>query len=66
LRCPTLVLSGDLDPVTPIADSDDIAAAAPPAVLRYERFIGAGHGVSRDQPERYFAVLREFLAGIAA
>jgi pimeloyl-ACP methyl ester carboxylesterase len=66
LRCLTLVLAGDLDPVTPIADSDDIAAAAPPGVLRYERFIGAGHGVGRDQPERYFAVLREFLTGIAA
>jgi pimeloyl-ACP methyl ester carboxylesterase len=52
--------------VTPIADSDDIAAPPPPGVLRYERFIGAGHGVGRDQPERYFAVLREFLTGIAA
>ncbi|MCW6508743.1 alpha/beta fold hydrolase [Lichenifustis flavocetrariae] len=64
IRCPTLVLAGDLDPVTPLADSDDIAAALPAALVRYERFIGAGHGVGRDQPERYFTVLREFIAAV--
>ena len=64
IRCPTLVLAGDLDPVTPIDDSDDIVAALPPALVRYERFLGAGHGVGQDQPDRYFAVLREFIAGI--
>jgi pimeloyl-ACP methyl ester carboxylesterase len=57
IRCPTLVLGGDLDPVTPIADAEDIAAALPPALVRFERFSGAGHGVGRDQPERYFALL---------
>jgi pimeloyl-ACP methyl ester carboxylesterase len=61
IRCPTLVLGGDLDPVTPMADSEDIAAALPPELVRFERFAGAGHGVGRDQPERYFALLREFL-----
>lgn len=61
IRCPTLVLGGDLDPVTPIADSDDIAAALPDTLVRYERFVGAGHGVGRDQPDRYFASLREFI-----
>ena len=63
VKCPTLVLAGDLDPVTPMADSEDIAAALPPALTRFEKFPGAGHGVGRDQPERYFAVLREFIAG---
>ncbi len=62
VRCPTLVLAGDLDPVTPMADADDIAAVLPSALVRYERFVGAGHGVGRDQPERYFAILRDFLA----
>ena len=64
IRCPTLVLGGDLDPVTPIADQDDIAAAIPAALVRYERFAGAGHGVGRDQPDRYTGVLRDFLAGL--
>lgn len=65
VRCPTLVLAGDLDPVTPIANSDDIAALLPQDLVRYERFTGAGHGVDWDQPERYFAVLRSFMSGIA-
>ena len=57
----TLVLGGDLDPVTPLADQDDIAAAIPPV---HERFADAGHGVGHDQPERYRAVLRDVLAGL--
>ena len=65
IRCPTLLFGGDLDPVTPVADQDDIAAAMMPGLVRYERFAGAGHGVGRDQPERYFAALRGFLAETA-
>ena len=61
VRCPTLVLAGDLDPVTPLADSEDIAATLPASLVRFEKFSGAGHGVGRDQPERYLAVLREFI-----
>jgi len=59
IRCPTLVLSGELDPITPIADSEDITAAIPQAELRV--FEGAGHGVFRDQPEEAVAVIREFV-----
>jgi proline iminopeptidase len=65
VKCPTLVLAGDLDPVTPMADSDDIASALPSALVRYERFLGAGHGVGHDQPDRYFGLLREFIAANA-
>ena len=61
MKCPTLVLAGDLDPMTPIANSDDIAAALPQSLVRYERFRGAGHGVGQDQPDRYCALLREFM-----
>ena len=58
-RCPTLVLGGELDPITPVADSEDIAAAIPQAEVRI--FEGAGHGVFRDQPEKAIAVIREFV-----
>jgi len=61
VRCPTLVLAGDLDPVTPMADAEDLAAALPQSLVRFEKFPGAGHGVGNDQPERYFALLREFV-----
>lgn len=63
VRCPTLVLGGEDDPICPIDDQADIAAALPAGLVRFERFSGCGHGVHRDDPERTFAVLREFLAG---
>jgi proline-specific peptidase len=62
IKCPTLITAGELDPITPIANSEDIAAAIPAGLVRFERFAGAGHGVQRDEPERFFRVLREFIA----
>jgi proline iminopeptidase len=59
IRCPTLVLGGELDPITPVADSQDIAAAIPRAELRI--FEDAGHGVFRDQPAEAVALIREFI-----
>jgi len=59
IRCSTLVLGGELDPITPVADSQDIAAAIPQAELRI--FESAGHGVFRDKPEEAVAVIREFV-----
>ena len=60
-RCPVLVMAGELDPVCPLADSLDIAAALPPSLVRLASFAGSGHGVWRDEPEAAFAVLREFI-----
>jgi proline-specific peptidase len=62
IKCPTLITAGELDPITPIANSEDIAAAIAPGLVRFERFPDAGHGVQRDDPERFFRVLREFIA----
>lgn len=62
IRCPTLVLAGADDPVTPIADSEDIVARLDPDIVRFERFEHAGHGVWIDDEERAFRVLREFIA----
>ena len=59
--CPVLVMVGEQDPVCPLADSLDIAAALPPRWMQLARFEGAGHGVWRDQPEAAFARLREFI-----
>jgi proline iminopeptidase len=62
IRCPTLVMGGEDDPVCPIDDQADIAAAIPPAWVRFERFAGCGHGVYRDDPARTFAMLRDFVS----
>jgi len=61
VRCPTLVLGGEDDPICPIDDQADIAAALPRHLTRFERFAGCGHGVYRDDPERALAVLRAFV-----
>jgi pimeloyl-ACP methyl ester carboxylesterase len=61
VRCPVLVLGGEDDPICPIDDQADIAAALPAGRVRFERFPGCGHGVFRDDPERAFALLRAFL-----
>ena len=61
ITCPTLVLAGGLDPITPVACSEAIAAALPSGVAELVVFEGAGHGVHRDEPERAEAVLRRFL-----
>ncbi|HVP28831.1 MAG TPA: alpha/beta hydrolase [Myxococcota bacterium] len=63
VRCPTLVLGGEDDPICPIDDQAEIAAALPPSLVRFERFPSCRHGVYRDDPERGFRVIREFMAG---
>ena len=59
--CPVLVMVGEQDPVCPLADALDIAAALPPRWMQLARFADAGHGVWRDQPEAAFVRLREFI-----
>lgn len=61
IRCPTLVIGGEDDPVCPIADQEDIAAALPAHLVRFERFANSGHGVHWDEP-RFFDLVREFIA----
>ena len=61
VQCPTLVMGGEDDPVCPIECQEDIAAAFPPHLVRFERFADCGHGPWRDQPQAAFAKLREFI-----
>jgi proline iminopeptidase len=63
IKCPTLIAAGVNDPITPLDDSKDIAAAMTPGVARLEVFDNAGHGAHRDQPDRFFKLLNEFILG---
>jgi proline iminopeptidase len=66
VQCPTLVLGGEEDPMTPIECQEDIVAALPQKLVRFERFPGCGHGVITDAPERAMAVIRQFIETLAA
>jgi proline iminopeptidase len=61
VRCPTLVLGGEDDPIHPIESQADIAAALPRHLVQFERFADCGHAVIPDAPERAFAVIRDFI-----
>ena len=61
VMCPTLVLGGEEDPMIPIECQEDLVAALPAHLTRFERFPGCGHGVVHDAPEQAMAVIREFI-----
>jgi proline iminopeptidase len=63
VQCPVLVLAGTEDPVTPLEDAREIAAAIPSPWGRLVTIPDAGHGTWRDQPEVAMRVLRAFVAG---
>ena len=63
IACPTLLLGGEDDPMTPIECQEDIARGLPPHLVRFERFPDCGHAVVPDAPERALAVIREFIRG---
>lgn len=62
VQCPTLVLGGEDDPMTPIECQEAIAAALPAHLVRLERFAGCGHAVLADAGARALAVIRGFIA----
>jgi len=64
VECPTLVLGGEDDPMTPIECQADIAKALPSHLVRFERFPGCRHAVIPDAPERAFALIRDFVLEI--
>jgi proline iminopeptidase len=60
-QCPVLVMVGEQDPVCPVADAQDIAAALPPQWVQYRAFANVGHGAWRDDADAAFAELRRFI-----
>lgn len=66
VTCPTLVAVGDLDPMSAMDTANEIVAALPGHLVRFERFAGAGHHIHHDKPGRFFKLLRDFLGARAA
>jgi pimeloyl-ACP methyl ester carboxylesterase len=61
IKCPTLVLGGEDDPIHPIESQADIAAALPAHLVQFERFANCRHAVIPDAPERAMAVIRDLI-----
>ena len=62
ITCPTLVLVGEDDPMTPAEAGEEIMAGLPAGIGRLVRFDDCGHGTFRDQPDRTETALRAFFA----
>jgi proline iminopeptidase len=56
-------MAGEQDPICPLADAQDIAAALPPQWSTLVSFPGVGHGAWRDDPDAAFKTLRQFILG---
>lgn len=62
IRCPTLVLCGTLDRITPPALSQALAAIIPGA--RYEDIEGAGHLSNLEAPQAFNTLLGAFIRAV--
>lgn len=59
--CPTLVCVGDLDPVTPVEASREIAEALPVGSARLEVIESAGHFPWKDVADTYWRIVDGFV-----
>jgi 3-oxoadipate enol-lactonase len=62
IKCPTLVIVGDADAITPPAVAEKMAGAIPGAKLEVVR--GAGHMSPLEQPEHVNRAIERFMAAI--
>jgi pimeloyl-ACP methyl ester carboxylesterase len=63
--CPTLILAGCDDPVSPAVAARRLADALVNTTARVETLAGVGHGVFRQAPDAAFDLLRGFLRQIS-
>jgi pimeloyl-ACP methyl ester carboxylesterase len=63
IACPTLVLVGDQDALTPVKDSQAMAKPIPGAKL--VKIKGAGHLANLENVEAFNRALVEFVEGLA-
>lgn len=62
IECPTLVMIGDRDPITPPEFSADIAESIPAEWVQLQTFEECGHGIVGDDENSVLRTIREFIA----
>jgi proline iminopeptidase len=65
VRCPTLVVVGERDPLVPVELAREIVDGVPAGLGRLEIVRDAAHDVARDNPDAFYGVVRAFLAELA-
>ena len=61
VTCPTLVVVGDRDPVTPVGGANEIIVSLSPGIGRLVILPGAGHFTWLDDPEGTFSAIETFV-----
>lgn len=61
---PVLLMGGSDDPMLPIENLHDIASALGAAAVQTEIFQACRHMLARDDPARFFATMRRFIAQV--
>lgn len=61
IACPTLVLAGRHDPITPVECGAEIAGAIADQFVRLKVFEQSGHGAHRDEPELCAKEITDFI-----
>ena len=64
VTCPSLVISGDRDPIMPTAFSDMITASLQASPVTRVALKNAAHLPQFDDPQVYFAAVRAFIERI--
>lgn len=64
ILCPTLILAGSQDPITPPHLAEEIAACVDPKLGTLRIFDDCGHGAFRDNSVLVLSTIREFVARV--
>ena len=62
VRCPTLVITGEDDPICPLPVVEELARQLPTATTRLVRLPGARHTIFRDRPDLAFPAVKDFVS----
>ena len=65
IDAPTLVVVGELDPVTPVAAAEEIVGTLPEGIAQLEIIAGGGHFTWMDAPDRFWPLIIEFIHATA-
>jgi pimeloyl-ACP methyl ester carboxylesterase len=61
VQVPVLVLAGRKDPITPVGAAEEIVGCLPGTDVALEVFDDSSHFIQLAEPDRFFAVVREFI-----